>query len=183
MEIELTKTVRGKKLILRSAKKEDIKILLQSLKDLNQETKFLSSEPEEIKYTEEGELSFINALNSSEKSVMLLAFVDDRYIGNCMMKQGSTLRSAHRATIGIAIYQKYTHQGFGEAMLEALFEIATQAQLEQLELNVVSSNKPAISLYTKLGFKQYGCLPHQMKYRDGGYADDYVMIKFIKGND
>lgn len=183
MQIELTKIINGKKLILRSPKKEDIKVLIQSLKDLNRETKFLSSEPEEIKYTEEDELVFINSLNSSEKSVLLLAFVDGQYIGNCLMKQGDTLRSAHRATIGIALYQEYTHQGFGEAMMETIVELGKKAKFEQLELNVVSTNKAAISLYNKLGFKQYGFLPHQMKYRDGSYADDYVMIKFLEGKD
>ena len=38
---------------------------------------------------------------------------------------------------------------------------------EQVELEVVSSNKNAIALYQKLGFQKYGTFPNNMRYSDG----------------
>ena len=54
---------------------------------------------------------------------------------------------------------------------------AFRQQFPQIELEVVSANRRAISLYTKYGFQVYGTRPHGLKYRDGTYADDYLMLK------
>ena len=48
---------------------------------------------------------------------------------------------------------------------------------EQAELEVVSTNNPAISLYWKLGFAATGTMPQALKYQDGSYADLLFMLK------
>lgn len=49
---------------------------------------------------------------------------------------------------------------------------------EQAELEAISDNHKAISLYEKLGLKKYGCFPDNMKYSNGKYADaDWMMKK------
>ena len=62
-------------------------------------------------------------------------------------------------------------------MLEIVLDIAEKIGYEQAELEVIASNKSAIALYEKLGFKVYGTFPNNMKYRDGSYADAYWMMK------
>lgn len=52
--------------------------------------------------------------------------------------------------------------------------------LEQLELGVVSENEAALSLYKSLGFEIFGTKKNSLKYDDGSYADEYIMIKFLK---
>ena len=64
-------------------------------------------------------------------------------------------------------------------MMERLIAHARQASFEQIELEVVSANRRAISLYVKYGFKVYGTRPHGLKYADGSYADDYMMQKVL----
>lgn len=67
----------------RSAVDEDAPVLVDYLKKVSGETPYLLSEPEEINLTLEDEYRFIHKYNSSDSSLLLLAFVDDEYAGNC----------------------------------------------------------------------------------------------------
>ena len=91
----------------RSAVDEDAPVLVDYLKKVSGETPYLLSEPEEINLTLEDEYRFIHKYNSSDSSLLLLAFVDDEYAGNCSFCGYSRIRERHRADIGIALYQKY----------------------------------------------------------------------------
>ena len=42
-----------------------------------------------------------------------------------------------------------------------------------------SKNIRAINLYLKNGFVVYGPRPHGMKYADGTYENDYLMMKIL----
>ena len=93
------------------------------------------------------------------------------------MNIGGYKRYRHRCDIAIALYKEYCGLGIGKAMLEIVLDIAEKIGYEQAELEVIASNKSAIALYEKLGFKVYGTFPNNMKYRDGSYADAYWMMK------
>lgn len=169
--------INGHSLLLRCALEEDAEALLEYLKTVFGETRYMVKEPEEITMTPEEERRFINSQRESPHELLVLGFLDGDYVGNCSLMGKKPDRYRHRASIGIALFQKYTGMGIGRAMLEKLISIAKEKGLEQLELEVVSSNKPAVSLYQKLGFKICGTLPKNMKYKDGTYADAYFMIK------
>ncbi|MDO4521928.1 MAG: hypothetical protein Q4B57_02135 [Eubacteriales bacterium] len=77
--------IKDKEIILRCARKEDTKMLVDYLKTVSEETNFLLCDPDEIHYTLEQEEAFIENCNESEKNLMLLAFVDGEYAGNCSM--------------------------------------------------------------------------------------------------
>jgi ribosomal protein S18 acetylase RimI-like enzyme len=53
--------------------------------------------------------------------------------------------------------------------------------VEQLELEVVTQNNRAVSMYQDLGFQIYGTKKHALKYSDETYADEYYMILFLTG--
>lgn len=178
MEIsDLTIKVGKKEILLRNPKPEDAQMLIHYLKVTCGETHFLAKEPEEVNMTIRQEEEFIKNSIKSDKDMMLLGFMEGKYVGNCSFSGSTALRYRHRATIGIALYQKYTGIGIGRAMLETLIEIAKKEGYEQLELEVVADNKRAIHLYESLGFQIYGRLPDNMKYKDGTYADAYWMMK------
>jgi len=169
--------LNGHALIFKPAKKEDAQMLIDHFKTVCGETPFLSRDPEEVTFTVEDEEAFISSQNDSPKNVLVLAFLDGEYVGNCSL-MGSTLsRATHRATLGICLYQKYTRLGIGRRLIEFLFNLAKQMNLEQIELEVVANNSGAISLYKKLGFEIFGTLPDNVKYKDGSYADVYFMVK------
>lgn len=169
--------VGGHTLLLRNAGETDAEMLLTFLRDTCGETRFLAKEPEEITLTMEEERAFINAQNASETNLMLLAFWDGKHVGNCSFMGLGDGRYRHRASVGIALYQKYTGFGIGSRMMEVLIAAAKEAGFEQLELEVVTDNKRAIALYKKMGFEIFGTLPDNMKYKDGTYADVYWMMK------
>lgn len=67
--------------------------------------------------------------------------------------------------------------GIGRRMLELVLGIAKNAGYEQAELEVAVSNYAAVRLYEKLGFRKYGTMPDNMKYKDGTYEDVFWMMK------
>lgn len=153
----------GTELRLRNAREEDAEMLIDYLKQTCGETRFLVKEPEEITLTIEQEKNFIRNQNESEGNLMLLAFLNGKYIGNCSLMGNAPSRYRHRASVGIALFQAYTGMGIGRKMLELLCEIAKEKGIEQLELEVVADNDRAIALYKKIGFEKMGTFPHNMK--------------------
>ncbi len=169
--------LNGKELLLRNATEDDAQMLLDYLKVTCGETRFLLKEPEEITLTLEQEKDFIRKGNESETSTMILGFLDGEYVGNCSLMGKSLIRHKHRASMGIALFQKFTGLGIGTVMIEKLIEIAKKKGYEQLELEVVANNERAICLYKKMGFEIYGTFKDTMKYPDGTYADEYWMMR------
>lgn len=170
-------TVRDRELVLRNPREEDAQMLLDYLKTTCGETRYLVKEPEEINMTIEEEEAFIRRQNDSENSVMLLGFLNGRYVGNCSLMGNGPLRYRHRVSMGIALYQEFTGLGIGRAMIGALLKIAGEKGFEQVELEVVKGNERAIRLYRDMGFEICGTFPNNMKYKDGSYADAYWMVK------
>ena len=162
---------------LRTASEEDAKLLIDYLKRVCAESRYLLKEPEEVTMTLEQETAFIQNTNASGNKLLLLGFLDGNYVGNCSITGMDTVRHLHRASVGIALFQKYTGMGIGRAMLEKLIAVAKETGFEQVELEVVAENERAIRLYKNMGFEIYGTFPHSMKYKDGTYADAYWMMK------
>lgn len=170
-------TVNGGELLLRNPREEDARMLIDYLKITCGETRYLVKEPEEITMTLEEEEAFIRKQNDSENSLILLGFLNGRYVGNCSLMGNGPLRYRHRVSMGIALYQEFTGLGIGRAMIGALLKIAGEKGFEQVELEVVKDNERAIRLYREMGFEICGTFPNNMKYKDGSYADAYYMVR------
>lgn len=169
--------LNGKEVVLRNARQDEAQMLLDYLKTVSGETRFLMCDPDEIHFTIEQEENFIKSHNDSQDNLLILAFVDGEYAGNCSF-QGRTenRRSAHRVGMGIALFQRFTGQGLGKLMLKKLIEEARKKGFEQMELTVVGGNTRAYRLYESMGFKECGRIPGANRYEDGSYADDIMMI-------
>lgn len=179
MILENTEMLIGdRKIVFRSAGESDAEALLVYLKAIAGETPYLLREPEEAVISMEQEKAFIGEKESSERELLLLAFENGRHIGNCSISSlGNFSRYAHRCGIAIALYQEYCGMGIGRRMLELVLGIAKNAGYEQAELEVAVSNYAAVRLYEKLGFRKYGTMPDNMKYKDGTYEDVFWMMK------
>ncbi len=170
-------TLKGHEILLRSAKDEDAQILIDGLKEVCGETRFLIAYPEEIELTLEDEIKFIHGNNDSPKDGLLMAFVDGEYAGNASFRSfGKKRRFAHRGNIGIALKLRFTGLGIGTVMLERLIAKMKECGMEQAELEVFSINERARHVYEKLGFRECGRMPNAVKYDDGSYADEIHMV-------
>lgn len=170
---------QNRTIVLRHAAPSDADHLIEYLKVTTAETPYLIREPDEITITYEQEVSFINKCLDSDKSLLLIATLNERHIGNCSLNPiGSYRRYAHRCEVAIALYQEFCGCGIGRIMLEHVLKTAKESGFEQAELEVISDNKRAIALYEKLGFRKYGFFPDNMKYDNGSYASaDWMMKK------
>lgn len=173
-------TKDGRTVILRNARPEDSEALIEYLKVTATETSFLVSEPEEITLTMEQEERFIRSKMESPDELMLIGTLNGKHVGNCAIcSLGTKQRYRHRCSVAIALYQEYCGLGIGRQMLKAALDEAEKYGYEQVELEVIASNTGAIALYESLGFHIYGTMKHNMKYKDGTYADAHMMVKYF----
>lgn len=171
-------TLNGHEILLRNAKNEDAQMMMDYLRTVCGETRFLMREADEVRLTAEQEISFIEGHNKAARDLLILAFVDGEYAGNCSYEaESASRRNVHRAGMGIALFQKYTGMGLGRILMDRMIKYAKESGFEQLELTVVSDNVRAIRLYESFGFQECGRMPDSNKYDDGTYSDDVFMIK------
>lgn len=167
----------GKTYMLRSPEPADAEKMLHYLKTTARETEYGLSYPEEIDFTVEDEEKFIASFASDKRSIMIAAFDGDQLVGyanlGCDLEKKKT---AHRATFGIALVKSAWGQGLGNKIMLGLIAFAKEAGYEQIELEVVSSNVPAVNLYKKLGFEVYGQRPQSLKLKNGSYYGELLMV-------
>ena len=170
-------SLNGHEVILRSARPEEAAMLLDYLKTVTGETRFLMCEPDEVNYSLEWEEQFVSEHNDSDGDMLILAFLDGEYAGNCSFERmGGSRRRAHRAGIGIALFQRFTGLGLGRLMLNVLIGEMRACGFEQAQLSVYDNNKRARHLYESIGFTECGRIPRASKYDDGTYSDELLMV-------
>ncbi len=171
--------LNGHKLVLRNAEEDDAEMLLKYLKQVYSETPFLIQEPDEITFTIDDEKKYIKENNDSALDLLLIGTLDGKHVGNCSLMANHARRLKHRVSLGIVLYLEYTGLGIGKIMIEEVCSIAKEVGIEQIELEVATNNRNAISLYKKMGFEKIATLPNSMKYNDGTYSDVDFMIKYL----
>ncbi len=176
-----TLTLRdGREIVIRSVEPEDAAGMLQYMKIMLGETPFLLRTPEEFNYTPEEEARILAGRRNDPRSLMLVAEMEGQIIASAdVCSHGEKSRVQHRAELGISVRKDYWRQGIGSALMERLISFAKQSGFEQIELTVESKNQRALRLYHRNGFIVYGTRPHGMKYPDGSYDNDYLMIKML----
>ena len=171
----------GGEAVIRSAEPEDASPMLQYMKIMLGETPFLLRTPEEFTYTPEEEARILAGRREDPRSLMLVAEADGQIIACAdVCSHGAKSRVMHRGELGISVRKDYWRQGIGSALMERLLAFAARNGYEQVELTVESKNQRALRLYLKYGFMVYGTRPHGMKYPDGSYDNDYLMIRMMK---
>lgn len=171
----------SKHLIVRVPEVSDAQGLIDYMKDVDCETRFLAREPGEFDFTVEQEEVFIRSLADDKNRQLLIAEVEGQIVANCSVGiVMNNRRYLHRAALGISVRQAFWNMGIGKIMMKECIEWCRNHEVEQLELEVVTQNFRAISMYKSLGFEVYGTKKNALKYRDEAYADEYYMIKFLK---
>ena len=85
-------------------------------------------------------------------------------------------KMSHQCLFAIIVDEKFRGKGIGAKLLRELMTLAKERfKLELLHLEVYQGN-PAINLYKRLGFKEYGIHRRFMKDK-GRYLDKILMQK------
>ncbi len=171
----------GSACTLRSAEPEDATGMIRYMKTMLGETPFLIRTPEEFAYTAEEEAGILAGRKNDPRGLMLVAEADGQIVANAAItSHGAKSRLYHRAELGISVLKDYWHRGLGSALMERLIAFAARTGYEQIELTVESKNRRAIGMYLRYGFTVFGTRPHGMKYADGSYDNDYLMVRMLQ---
>lgn len=85
---------------------------------------------------------------------------------------------AHQCEFGIIVGKGYRNLGIGEQLIKNLMHLAKEHfRIELLQLQVYSDN-PAINLYRRMGFREFGRQSHWIK-DNGEYVGRVFMERFL----
>jgi ribosomal protein S18 acetylase RimI-like enzyme len=116
----------------------------------------------------------------NKAKIYLIAEENKKIVGTTSIKLDNG-RKEHICNFGITIRQGYRGMGLGEHLMSEILKLVKKELVptpEIIDLRVFSPNKPAISLYKKMGFRVVAQIPKQRKYK-GKLIDEIVMIKNV----
>ena len=151
----------GRELTLRKAEKGDAANILAYLNQIGGESDNLLFGKDGMQMPVEAEEAYIESVNASETSVMLVGLVENEIACVGSISASSRERIAH----------------LGEALMKELMAFARQTgRLKTIYLGVRDGNDGAIALYHKLGFLEYGRFPGFFQI-NGQFQDEILMYK------
>jgi ribosomal protein S18 acetylase RimI-like enzyme len=105
------------------------------------------------------------------------AWRGDELVGAVSCEREPRVKVRHVAHLsGLMVRPQDRGQGIARMLLVACIERAQAVRgLELLTLSVTASNRTALALYARTGFRRYGTLPRALKV-DGTYHDKNLMV-------
>jgi len=171
----------GQIAILKSPEIEDAGQILSFIQTACGETDFLSRYPEEYeRIGVDGEREWIINGRESPNRLLISCYIDGEIAGNCDLTFYGSIKIRHRATVGIAILQKYWNLGIGSAMFTELISAAKAHDgVDLIELGFIEGNDRARHLYEKFGFRIVSETPNAFKLKNGKYLKEFYMQKLL----
>ena len=139
---------------------EDAQILYNKKFSLKEEKNWLKEQLQNIK---------------NHKTVFLMAQDHNKVIGTTGIDLHRG-REAHVGEFGITIRNGYRGIGLGKYLMKEIIKLAKkELKPKIIRLSVFPTNKAAIGLYKKLGFKKVAKIPKQIQYK-GKLLDEIIML-------
>jgi RimJ/RimL family protein N-acetyltransferase len=104
----------------------------------------------------------------------LVARIGGKVVGGASLEPHNGKR-AHIAEFGIFITESYRNMGLGTALTLEFIEIARKSGFQIVQLSAFGTNKRAIHVYRKCGYKKCGKLTRDIRFADGTYTDRILM--------
>jgi L-amino acid N-acyltransferase YncA len=109
-----------------------------------------------------------------------VARINGEVVGTYILRPNQPGRGSHVANAGYMVSMDRQGQGVGGAMCEHSLEEARRKGFLAMQFNlVVSTNRSAVALWEKMGFKIVGTLPKVYRHQELGLVDAYVMHRFL----
>lgn len=150
----------GTECCLRNATCKDAEGILENFNLTHRQTDYLLSYPDESNFSLEQEIEFLNDKNDNPKEILIAALIEGKVVGTAGIETvGKNYKVLHRVSFGIGIDKAYWGLGIGKQLTKTCIECAREAGHTQLELEVVSENTHAISMYKKTDLLNTGGIP------------------------
>ena len=170
----------GLKVLIKSPSVDEAEEILNVHNQILSETEYCLSAPEDPQHTLDEEKAFVEK-HEKDENYFLCAYVDGKVIGMSNLHFDRHFRARHRAGIGISVLKKYWNYGIGSALFEVMIDLAKKHEgTEIITLEYVAGNDRGRGLYQKFGFKPYGVAPKMLKFKDGSYGDEVLMVKVLE---
>lgn len=171
----------GRKLTLRAPRWEDFKLLAKFVNDLVEEG---NEEPDfglllYKKVTRKEELRWLSTrlVDIEEgKVIHVLAVGGEEIVGSCDVVRGWSKDTKHRGTLAIMVAKDWRDAGLGKELMKQTLIECVKSGMKIVELEVLATNKRALHVYQKIGFKITGSTPKGV-LRNGKFIDKIRMAK------
>ena len=174
MEYELK---NGKSVVVRKPVAEDAEEIINVISAADTETYFLARNPGEFYTTVEQEQTLINNMLNNANEEWFVAEYDGKVVGHCSVGLvRNTQRCRHRAEVTFVLLKDYCGIGIGGKLMQECILWCKAKGVTQIELTVAVGNKRAINMYENFGFKTTGRFPNALRYPDGTFADEQLMV-------
>ncbi len=168
----------GRKVILRTPMWEDLDNLLELINSLVEEGAEIDFETKNTRDEEVDWLSRAITQLVKGEALYMVAEVDGKVVASSGITKRRFHCEKHVGDLGILLKSGYRDVGIGTKMMKTLIDQAHMMGLKILTLTVFATNKRAIHVYNKTGFKETGRIPKGI-YRKGKYLDRVIMTKEI----
>ena len=171
----------GEILVVRTAEKYDSKDVADVVNITHGETNNLGFSNSERFFTADDELEYIENMNNTYGSILLIAEYKNQIVATSQIIQKSKYNwKKHICDFGIAVEKKCWGLGIAGKLMLSIIECAKQMKYEQMELTVVAENTRAFELYKSFGFELCGTIKNAYKFSKTHYSDGYIMQKFLE---
>lgn len=169
--------IKNKELVIRDLKPRDFNDIYKLRIELAKEKAFVTHHkiPEKRKYAK----IFRKMLKKAKdkNALYLVAEVNKKVIGLCGVEKASGDVKHHVGYLFVWISKSYRGIGIGKRLMKNMLKKAKK-YFKIIRLDVAVDNKPAIKLYSILGFKKEGVLKKEY-FIKGKYYDALVMSYYF----
>lgn len=169
----------GKTAVLRSPASADAKKMLDFLIASAGESDYTLCYPEERNIGEKTEAQILESVLSSPYDMMICCFIDGKLTAAAQISLFRTRKTAHRATLSLAVLKDFWGLGIGTALMAEMEAVAKTRCITQLELSYMEGNARARTLYEKTGFSAVAEKPCAYRLQNGCMKSEIFMIKAL----
>ena len=165
----------GNSIIVRKATKRDASTMLRNLALVAAEEIYIGIEQVKLRHRKE-----LLERIKDRRCLTTVALVGGKIVATSSLWNTHLKKMDHVRELGISVIDGYREMGVGRAMIDYDLKWARkQKGIKKIQLGVFSSNKRAVHLYEKFGFKVEGLLKRQHILK-GKYADELRMALFLR---
>jgi ribosomal protein S18 acetylase RimI-like enzyme len=114
-----------------------------------------------------------------KRDIQIVAAKGDEIIGWCDVVVSGLPGFTHCGRLGMGVVKKHRGLGIGTRLVEETVRRAVEKGLLRIELDVFSSNGPAIRLYRRFGFVTEG-RKSKARFLNGEFEDILLMALLIE---